>query len=63
MSHANAALIPRHSLRIARLIIDDGWAVSTAAKYFHVFCVNANRKWGHFRFETVGLRDTLHLSC
>lgn len=36
MSHANAALTPRHRLRIARLIIDDGWPIVLAAHQFNV---------------------------
>jgi len=31
VSHANAALTPRQRLRIARLIVEDGWAVAHAA--------------------------------
>ena len=36
MSHANAALTPRARLRLARLIVDDGWPVARAAERFHV---------------------------
>jgi len=52
MTHANAALTPRHRLRIARLIINDGWTVSAAAKYFHVSWPTANR-WAS-RYEAMG---------
>ena len=52
MTHANAALTPRHRLRIARLIIDEGWSVSEAAKYFHVSWPTANR-WAT-RYEAMG---------
>jgi len=52
MSHANAALTPRHRLRIARLIVDDGWAVSTAAKHFHVSWPTASR-WAT-RYAAMG---------
>ena len=44
MSHANSALTPRARLRLARLIVDDGWAVVVAAKMFMVSPVTA-RKW------------------
>ena len=44
MSHANAALTPRSRLRLARLIVEDGWPVSAAAKMFMVSPVTA-RKW------------------
>ena len=36
MSHANAALTPRARLRLAKLIVDDRWTPSTAAKMFMV---------------------------
>jgi transposase-like protein len=52
MTHANAALTPRHRLRIARLIIDDGWTVSAAAKQFNVSWPTANR-WAT-RYEAMG---------
>ncbi|HWL03001.1 MAG TPA: IS481 family transposase [Microbacteriaceae bacterium] len=44
MSHANAALTPRARLRLARLIVDDGWPPSAAARMFMVSVVTA-RKW------------------
>jgi transposase InsO family protein len=44
VSHANAALTPKARLRLARLIVEDGWTPSTAAKMFMVSTVTA-RKW------------------
>lgn len=44
MSHANAALTPKYRLRLARLIVEDGWKPSEAAKMFMVSTVTA-RKW------------------
>ncbi|MEV4685982.1 IS481 family transposase [Microbacterium sp. LWH3-1.2] len=44
MSHVNAALTPRARLRMARLIVDDGWPVQPAAMMFMVSPVTA-RKW------------------
>ena len=44
MSHANAALTPKARLRLARLIVEDGWRPSEAAKLFMVSTVTA-RKW------------------
>lgn len=44
MAHANAALTPRACLRLARLIVEDGWKPSVAAKMFMVSTVTA-RKW------------------
>lgn len=51
MSHANAALTPRARLRLARLIVDDGWPPAVAGKMFMVSTVTA-RKWAaRFRAE------------
>ena len=52
MSHANAALTPRQRLRIARLIVDDGWTIAHAADYFHVSWPTA-KKWAH-RYAELG---------
>ncbi|SDR68907.1 IS481 family transposase [Agrococcus carbonis] len=58
MSHANAALTPRARLRLARLIVDDGWSAVTAAKLFMVSTPTA-RKWAkRFREEgEAGMQD------
>ena len=58
MSHANAALTPRARLRLARLIVDDGWPPAVAAKMFMVSPVTA-RKWAvRYRVEApVGMAD------
>ena len=53
MSHANAALTPRQRLRIARLIIDDGWAIAHAADYSHVAWPTA-QKWAR-RYAEYGI--------
>ena len=52
MSHANAALTPRQRLRIARLIVDDGWPVAHAAAFFHVAWPTAKR-WAD-RYRAMG---------
>ena len=44
MSHANAVLTPKARLRLAKLIVEDGWKPSEAAKMFMVSTVTA-RKW------------------
>jgi transposase InsO family protein len=44
VSHVNAALTPRARVRLAKLIVDDGWPVGPAAKMFMVSPVTA-RKW------------------
>ena len=58
MSHANAALTPRARTRLARLIVDDGWKPSAAAKMFMVSTVTA-RKWAaRWRAEgPAGMQD------
>lgn len=36
MHHKNAALTPRHRLKVARLVVDDGWPISEVAARFQV---------------------------
>ncbi|MGJ9424200.1 IS481 family transposase, partial [Aeromicrobium sp. CF3.5] len=52
MSHANAALTPRARLRLAKLIVEDGWKPPQAAKMFMVSPETA-RKWAK-RFRDEG---------
>ena len=52
MSHANAALTPRARLRLAKLIVDERWTPSTAAKMFMVSPRTA-RKWAE-RYRAEG---------
>ena len=58
MSHANAALTPKARLRLAKLIVEDGWPPSVAAKMFMVSVPTA-RKWAaRFRAEgPAGMHD------
>ena len=58
MSHANAQLTPPARLRLARLVVDQGWTYSAAAKMFMVAPRTA-RKWAdRYRFEGVtGMSD------
>jgi transposase InsO family protein len=44
VSHANAALTPRARLRLARLVVEQGWTCTAAAKMFMV-CPGTARKW------------------
>ena len=53
MSHVNALLTPRARLRLARLIVEDGWTYSAAAKMFMVAPATA-RKWAQ-RYRTEGV--------
>ncbi|WP_448060548.1 IS481 family transposase [Cellulomonas hominis] len=43
MSHANAALTPRARLRLARLIVEEGWPVALAARRYDVSWPTAKR--------------------
>ena len=44
MTHANAALTPKHRLRLARAVVEDGWTPAYAAAVFNVSAPTA-RKW------------------
>ncbi len=35
-THANAALTPRHRLKVAGLAVDEGWPISEVASRFQV---------------------------
>ena len=51
MSHANAALTPRARLRLAKLIVEEHWSATVAAKMFMTSPLTA-RKWAaRFRAE------------
>lgn len=52
MSHANATLTPITRLRLARLIVEDGWTYASAAKMFMVAPRTA-KKWAD-RYRTEG---------
>lgn len=52
MAHANAALTPKHRLRLARLIVEDGWPPSRAAEFFNVSWRTA-AKWAQ-RYRDEG---------
>jgi transposase InsO family protein len=47
--HANAALTPRQRLRLARLIVDEGWPVARAAEWFQVSWPTAKRWADRYR--------------
>jgi len=49
VSHANAALTPRARLRLARLVIDDGWPIAQAAGLFQVSWPTAKRWADRYR--------------
>jgi len=52
MAHANAALTPKHRLRLARLVVEDGWSPSRAAEFFNVSWRTA-AKWAQ-RYREEG---------
>jgi transposase InsO family protein len=58
VSHANAALTPRARLRLARLIVEQGWSVSEAAKLFMVSWPTAKR-WSsrYLQDGPAGMQD------
>ena len=58
MTHANAALTPRHRLRLARLVVDDGWPPSRAAEFFNVSWRTADKWARRYRDEgPAGMND------
>ena len=58
MSHANAALTPRARLRLARLIVEDGWPIARAAERFQVSWATAKRWAQRYRSEgEAGMLD------
>ena len=58
MSHANAALTPRTRLRLARLVVDQGWTCASAAKMFMVAARTATKWADRYRAEGVaGMAD------
>lgn len=58
MSHANALLTPRARLRLARLVVEDGWTYSMAAKMFMVSPGTAVKWANRYRAEgPAGMAD------
>lgn len=58
MSHANAALTPRGRLRLARLIVDEGWPIARAAERYEVSWPTAKRWADRYRAEgAAGMAD------
>jgi transposase InsO family protein len=58
VAHANAALTPRHRLKLARAIVEDGWTVSYAAAVFNVSWPTAKRWSDRYRLAgEAGMHD------
>jgi transposase InsO family protein len=49
VAHANAALTPRHRLKLARAVVEDGWTISYAAAVFNVSWPTAKRWTNRYR--------------
>jgi transposase InsO family protein len=49
VAHANAALTPRHRLKLARAVVEDGWTIGYAAAVFNVSWPTAKRWAGRYR--------------
>jgi transposase InsO family protein len=58
VSHANAALTPRARLRLARLVVDQGWPIARAAERYDVSWPTAKR-WAerYRRLGPTGMND------
>ena len=64
MSHANAALTPKHRLRLARLVVDDGWSPSRAAEFFNVSWRTAAKWAQRYREEgPAGMNERSSARC
>ncbi len=58
MSHANAALTPRHRLKLARLIVEQGWPPARAAERYDVSWKTADKWADRYREEgPAGMTD------
>ncbi|MGW3858036.1 IS481 family transposase [Micromonospora arida] len=58
MSHANAALTPRARLRLAKLVVDQGWPVARAAERYDVSWPTAKRWADRYRLlGEAGMQD------
>jgi len=58
VSHANAALTPRARLRLARLVVEQGWTYAAVAKMFMVSARTAKKWADRYRLEgAAGMAD------
>ena len=51
MAHANAALTPKARLKLARLVVEDGWPITRAAERFQVSWPTAKRWARRYQLE------------
>jgi transposase InsO family protein len=58
VSHANAALTPKARLKLARLVVDDGWPIARVAERFQVSWPTAKRWADRYRqLGAAGMQD------
>jgi transposase InsO family protein len=58
VSHANAALTPKSRLKLARLVVDDGWPIARVAERFQVSWPTAKRWADRYRqLGETGMQD------
>src|SRR3954453_20190876 len=58
VSHANAAMTPRARLRLARLVVDQGWPIARAAERYDVSWPTAKRWADRYRQSgPAGMND------
>ena len=57
MTHANAALTPRHRLKVAQLVVDESWPVSEVAARFQVAWPTVKRWADRYRAGHVVEQD------
>jgi transposase InsO family protein len=58
MAHVNAALTPKHRLRLAQLIVEQGWTPARAADFFNVSWRTADKWADRYRAEgPAGMND------
>ncbi len=62
LSHANAALTARARLRLARLVVEDGWTYAAVAKLFMVSPRTAKNVDGARKLDGFGGRRVDGLS-
>ncbi len=64
MLHANAALTPAQRLKLARLIVEEGWPTAWAAKFFTVsrktvdrWATNSTRSLAPVKVQRLGVAE------
>jgi integrase-like protein/Homeodomain-like domain-containing protein len=64
MAHVNAALTPKHRLRLAQLIVEQGWTPARAADFFNASWRTADKWADRYRAEgPAGMNDRSSARC